>query len=1034
MSLIGSIAKFFGLISVHERKNKVYVSGVDGMVLQTIIATIWQTNVFNKQMFTSVTKQGFVFHRFFVPDVVFMLSKIALDPKCSWGIKNSAEKIITGLIHNTWYKCSVAEYTSMIDLKRLKKIKWKPMPKQLEFLHLYGELMPKYDLRGYIVGFAPGGGKAQPLDALIRTPNGFEPMGSMQVGKMLVMPDGSTAPVTGVYPQGVKDIYRITFSDGRSTECCEEHLWKIHHRNWNRTPEPWRVIQLSEIRKLLLMKDFRKRMYVQLPEPEVRPDQELPLDPYVLGALIGDGGLSSNGVMFSTSDDFLVSEINRLLPENTELLQKSKYDYTVTRKDRASINNRWDRNPVITALRDLDLFGTKSNNKFIPVAYMQGSVEQRYALLQGLMDTDGTVSENRSLSFCTVSVALAHQVQRLVRGLGGLCKISVRYPYYTYNGERRAGQLAYQLNIRLKEPKRAFRLPRQLARLTDNYQYADRLRLRIERIELVGRKEAQCLSVGHPDHLYITDDDIVTHNTLSDLFLATCVIPPSIAEVKIIISPKKAVHLVWEDTVRKVFVKPPPIWCSDSPTEMPLKNTEYYIFNFEALDKAIKLADSLKTRNVRYFVIVDESHNFADYKSARTQKLVKLQTMAKNTYFIWTSGTPVLKHGAELVSFLKCADPRFDDEAEKIFRKIWTAAPGRANEIFNHRLGKMMAFMVPKSEFTKIKPKVVELPVKLPPQLAKKFLMSSVREEMKAFIAQRVEFYAGEMDSLRKTVNTWFEYHTKKLTTSAEKKAWDQYLKYLKLMTRNPDITIVEARSYCQRYERSKLLPSLPPRSRREFRHALSAFKNLKLKVRGEALGTVLSKRRSDCAAALGIFCRPEEIMKNSLSKTLFFSSGVRPVRIMFKYLEDKGFKPLLVYGGTNSQLTAMMHQFERDPLTNPVCATMQSLSEAVPVIAASTVVLLNRPFRQAQFDQIVSRADRIGQIHPVTVIEVTLDTGGEPNVSSTTDDILAEVRLAINAIVGADYAGPDPDEREYQPLIDASSRDSNHLKILDDF
>ena len=125
-----------------------------------------------------------------------------------------------------------------------------------------------------------------------------------------------------------------------------------------------------------------------------------------------------------------------------------------------------------------------------------------------------------------------------------------------------------------------------------------------------------------------------------------------------------------------------------------------------------------------------------------------------------------------------------------------------------------------------------------------------------------------------------------------------------------------------------------------------------------------------------------------------------------------------------------MMRQFEKDPQINPVCATMQSLSEAVPVTAASTVVLLNRPWRQAMYEQVVARADRLGQIYPVTVYEPTLDTGGEPNVSSTTDDILGYVREAINAIVGPEFAGPDPGEREYQAVIDASREDTPLLDL----
>jgi SNF2 family DNA or RNA helicase len=345
----------------------------------------------------------------------------------------------------------------------------------------------------------------------------------------------------------------------------------------------------------------------------------------------------------------------------------------------------------------------------------------------------------------------------------------------------------------------------------------------------------------------------------------------------------------------------------------------------------------------------------------------------------------------------------------------------------------MMAFIVPKSAVSTTKPTVKELPVRLPPALANRFLMSSVRADMQDYIKQRLEFYAKEIKSYRKVVEHWLNYHESVLKTRQERASFNTYKKNLKIMMRSPDRMFDELATQVRDYERAKLNPSIPPLERREFRNALSAVKNIKLKVRGEALGTVLSKRRSECAEALALYCKPDQIMKESLSKTLFFASSVLPVVSLERHLRKLGFEPLLVYAGTNSNLTANIDAFTDDPNINPICATMQSLSEAVPVIAASTIVLLNRPFRQATWDQVVARADRLGQVHPVTIIEVTLDTGSEPNVSSSTDAILATVRELINSIVGPDFAGPDPDEREYKDLIDASTEDPEAGKKVDD-
>ena len=806
MSYFGQLAKFFGIITVKEQNNLIKVSGIDGLVMAQHIARIWETKALNKYMFTSITTTSFSFNSFFLPDIVYLLSQLHADPNTKWIGKRSIDRILRQVMTHTWFKRTTQEHDPLIDLNRMTLLKWKPLPKQVEFLHIYGDKIPRYDLRGYILAFGPGLGKAQPLDSLVLTPEGFIPFSKIDLSTKIITPSGKIVSILSIHPQGVKDIYKITLEDCRQTECCLDHIWKVFNNN-----------------------------------------------------------------------DFELLSLEQIL-KNYENIR-------------------------------------------IPVA----------------------------------------------------------------------------------DPQKGYFLQK------------------IKSIDYVGKKEALCIAINDEDQLYITNDYIVTHNTFTDLLLATCVIPPSIAEVKIIISPKKAINLVWEKSIKEVFNKRPTYWVSNSGLKMPLDKTEYYIFNYEQLDNALDLAKNLVSRNIRYFVIVDESHNFADYKSGRTQKLVELQTLKDNIYFVWTSGTPILKNASELISFLKCADKRFDSDAEQRFKRIYSSSPGRANEIFNHRLGNMIAFLVPKSEVITSKPTVKELPVKLPPALAQRYLMSTVRQEMKDYIKERIEFHQAHLSEYKHTINKWLDYHETKLQSRLEKRMFHDYQKNLKILIRTPDLILKEVQDKVRQYERRILLPSLPPTERRNFKNALSAVKNIKLKVRGEALGKVLGKRRSECAAALAKYCQPDLIMKESLSKTLFFASSVLPIKILHDHLKEMGFDPVLVYGATNKNLTDNIDRFTRDPNVNPVCATMQSLSEAVPVTAASTIVLLNRPFRQAHWEQVVSRADRLGQQHPVTIIEVTLDTGDEPNVSSTTDAILANVRELINEIVGEGFAGPDPEERVYLEAIDAS-------------
>ena len=142
-----------------------------------------------------------------------------------------------------------------------------------------------------------GGGKALPLYALIVTPDGFRKMGEIKVGDLVMGADGRPHPVTGVYPQGVKEIYRVTFSDKTTVECCDDHLWTVRHASQG-TKDRWVVKPLSEIRRDLFKGPHpsnghrQHKWSVPMTRPVEYSARDFPIDPYLLGALLGDGGLS----------------------------------------------------------------------------------------------------------------------------------------------------------------------------------------------------------------------------------------------------------------------------------------------------------------------------------------------------------------------------------------------------------------------------------------------------------------------------------------------------------------------------------------------------------------------------------------------------------------------------------------------------------------------------------------------------------------------------------------------------------------------
>lgn len=358
-----------------------------------------------------------------------------------------------------------------------------------------------------IFAIQTGRGKVARHDVKVRIPGGWKNHGDLVVGDKVIGRDGKPTTVTAVYPHKDWEFYRITFADGRSTVVGKEHLWQSYYVNT--TPHTrWQIRSTEEIKRLISMPN--PRVYIPLPEPEETSEKDFRIHPYAMGALLGNGGFTGRGITYTSADAATNERLLRLLPENLELVNNRQYNYRIVRK------NRTIPAELHGALLDFGLRGGKSEDKFIPDEYFEGSIEQRWELLRGLMDTDGTVNKDGGQpSFCSVSRDLAYGVVKLVRSLGGIASVSTKLPTFTYKGEKRTGQLAYNVFIRHKTPSMLFHLPRKKELCRDNGQYNDILKLRVMSIEPEGKSHGSCITVDNADSLYVVDDYIVTHNTKS---------------------------------------------------------------------------------------------------------------------------------------------------------------------------------------------------------------------------------------------------------------------------------------------------------------------------------------------------------------------------------------------------------------------------------------------------------------------------------------------------------------------------------------
>jgi len=381
---------------------------------------------------------------------------------------------------------------------------------------------------GGINGFGVGLGKAQPLDAKILTPDGWKLMGDIHIGDKVIAVDGTAVPVTGVYPQGEKEIFEIEFSDGAKTRSCDEHLWwtetendrkkSLYHSNCGRNKKFGDVKSLREIRSTLVSGKKQKNHKIPLVYPIQFSEKNLPIRPYLMGVLLGDGNFTHKTVGFTSPDSEIVSRVKHLLKDafgdsislNPRISKNRAPSYGISKTDFSA------KNPVRLELDRYGLCEKNSLGKFIHDDYLYGSVEQRIELLRGLMDTDGYVSKDGiTIQFSSISKGLADGVVQLVQSLGGIAWISSKIPTFTYRGERRIGNESFTVSMRMPPEINPFHLERKAQSVKPKTKY---LPVRyFARVESVGMAQAQCISIDHPTHLYVTDDFIVTHNTFTAL-------------------------------------------------------------------------------------------------------------------------------------------------------------------------------------------------------------------------------------------------------------------------------------------------------------------------------------------------------------------------------------------------------------------------------------------------------------------------------------------------------------------------------------
>lgn len=479
--------------------------------------------------------------------------------------------------------------------------------------------------------------------------------------------------------------------------------------------------------------------------------------------------------------------------------------------------------------------------------------------------------------------------------------------------------------------------------------------------------------------------------TLTSLILSECLNPDRV----IILAPKQALNTVWEKHLVNEFKEPPKYWVSNSGQKYA--GQRYGVVHYDYLEKFMAEVAAYKSSN--FVIILDESHNLNEINTLRTQLFIKLCALLKCKHVIWASGTSIKAMGAESIPIFRTIDPRFTLEMEESFKKIYGKTATKGLDILSNRIN-IMSYKIEKKQLKLQEPIIENISMKTPD--ADKYTLEAVKNEMVKFIEERNRYYAARRKDDQKSYDDCIAYFKASLKSAQDRAGFDQYVRNVRtVQTTGPRFCPEEIKA-TNHYEKTVIMPALRDQDMKVlFKEVKSIIKYTALKIQGECLGRILGKKRMECTLSIASHFDYAKYIESTEKKTVVFTSYVEVLEKAQSTISELGYQPLVVYGKTNSELNTIVRAFETDDSINPIIATYNSLSTAVPLTVADVMIMLNAPFRDYVHQQAISRIHRIGADTQVYVYIAFLDTGAAPNMSTRTIDILRWSQTQVEAIMG---------------------------------
>ena len=329
---------------------------------------------------------------------------------------------------------------------------------QKELLTTLGTAVATGESVQVAVASGNGVGKAQDVDMVIPIPDGVKRFGDLCVGDYVFDQNGLPVEVEAVFEQGVVDAYKVTFDDGSSTICNDEHLWKVKGRQDRRGGKGWQVRPLKAIISGGIKRSSGKKDVRQWEIPRQGVVEfvykNVPIAPYVLGVWLGDGHCAAG--RYSNID----IEVDKAIESCGYSLGYCRDGVTKT---------IFGIQPL---LRMMGLLGCRTDEKHVPLQYKHNSPSVRAEIFRGLLDTDGTADKAGRTMFTSTSKALVDDVLWLARSLGGKGRIqkTVKQPFYRKDGVKVYCLPAYTVCVTMPDGFKTFYISRKQTRVSDTHQ------------------------------------------------------------------------------------------------------------------------------------------------------------------------------------------------------------------------------------------------------------------------------------------------------------------------------------------------------------------------------------------------------------------------------------------------------------------------------------------------------------------------------------------------------------------------------------